>query len=341
MEQYLGDIWFVLWAVLWGIYFVLDGYDFGIGMLIPVLGFGNERESKAMYEATGPFWDANEVWLITAGGVTFAAFPNAYAVLFSSLYTPLLLLLLMLIMRGVAAEFRSQWNNSTWRFSWDLISAGTGFLAALLLGVAFSNLFRGLPLDANQLFQGNILNLLHPFALLGGILFVLMFLQHGALFLGHRTAEGFLHNKARYIAKLVWPLFLITLLLYVVLYFFWAGNYVNFVKWPWLLVLPLAVVVSFLRSGIILYFKNKMGAAFKWSGIGILSLTLCGVAGMYPNLIPSRLDPAGSLNIANAASTPKTLTIMLIVAVIFVPLVIGYQWWIHKALGDKIETEYK
>ncbi len=186
--EYLGDIWFFLWALLWGIYFALDGYDFGVGMLLPLIGLGSGKESETMHQATGPFWDGNEVWLVTAGGVTFAAFPLAYAVLFSSLYTPLMLLLLALILRGVAAEFRHQWPNRAWQGFWDLCAAGSGFLAALLLGVAFSNIFRGLPLDYNHIFQGNILNLLHPYALLGGILFVLMFALHGALYLTFRVS---------------------------------------------------------------------------------------------------------------------------------------------------------
>ncbi|MGL4209837.1 MAG: cytochrome d ubiquinol oxidase subunit II, partial [Candidatus Adiutrix sp.] len=255
--EYLGDIWFILWGLLWGIYFALDGYDFGIGMLLPVIGMNTEKEREVMYQVTGPFWDGNEVWLITAGGVTFAAFPLAYAVLFSSLYTPLLLLLLMLIMRGVAAEFRHQWNQRHWHLFWDLTRAGAGFVAALLLGVAFSNIFRGLPLDANHLFQGNILNLLHPYALLGGLMFVIMFLYHGAVYLAWRVA-GDLSQKAALMAKIIWPVFFLTFLLYVVLTFFWAGLYENYLASPLLLALPLICVVAFVASAYFLYFKDKL-----------------------------------------------------------------------------------
>ncbi len=272
--------------------------------------------------------------------MTFAAFPLAYAVLFSSLYTPLMLLLLALILRGVAAEFRHQLGDSRWRFFWDLTMAGCGFLAALLLGVAFSNLFRGLPLNSNHIFVGNILNLLHPYALLGGILFVLMFVSHGAIYLAGRVI-GDLGAKARLMAKIVWPLFMLCFLLYVVLTFFWAGLYHNYADSPLMLGLPVACLVAFLASGHMIYRTGDYKLAFRYSGLGIITLTLTGVMGMYPNLIPSRLDPEGAVTIFNSASSPKTLTIMLVVALIFVPTVIAYQYWAHKRLADKLNPEYE
>ena len=339
MTEYLGDIWFILWALLWGIYFALDGYDFGIGMLLPVIGL-SRKESETMYQAIGPFWDGNEVWLITAGGVTFAAFPQAYAVLFSSLYTPLMLLLLVLILRGVASEFRHQFEDSRWRFFWDLTVAGCGFLAALLLGVAFSNLFRGLPLNSNHIFQGNILNLLHPYALLGGILFVLMFVTHGAIYLAGRV-RGDLEAKAVLMAKLVWPLFMLCFLLYVLLTFFWVGLYRNYFDSPLMLGLPVACLVAFLASGHMLYRGRDLKLAFRYSGLGIITLALTGVMGMYPNLIPSRLEPLGAVTIKSAASSHLTLTIMLVVALIFVPTVMAYQYWAHKRLAEKLNSEYE
>jgi len=337
--EYLADIWFVLWGLLWGIYFALDGYDFGIGMLLPLIGLGSAKERETMHLVTGPFWDGNEVWLITAGGVTFAAFPLAYAVLFSSLYTPLMLLLLALIMRGVAAEFRHQLKDGRWHSLWDLTVAGSGFLAALLLGVAFSNLFRGLPLRADHVMDGNILNLLHPYCLLGGIFFVVMFMTHGAIYLTGRVV-GDLASKARLMAKVLWPVFMLLFLVYVALTFFWCGLYRNYFESPLLLGLPLACVVAFLASGHALYRTDKIENAFRYSGLGIITLTLTGVMGMHPYLIPSRLDPNGALSVMNASSTPKTLLIMLIVALIFVPTVIAYQWWTHRKLADKINSEY-
>ncbi|MDR0355327.1 MAG: cytochrome d ubiquinol oxidase subunit II [Deltaproteobacteria bacterium] len=344
MDHYvLSVIWFVLWGVLWGVYFVLDGYDLGIAMWLPLIGASSESDRSAMYRVTGPFWDGNEVWLITAGGVTFAAFPLAYAVLFSSLYTPLMILLFCLILRGVSTELRSQWNCRGFKMVCDGLTFVSSLVAVILLGVAFSNLFRGLPLlnDPSQnffMFQGNILNLLHPYCLLGGILFVLMFLVHGALYLTWRT-EGDLHNKAFYMAKATWPVFLLVFLVYVVLTFAWAGLYKNYFASPLLLALPLLCAVLFLLSGYQMYLKNNAGKSLLASCGGILTLTLTGVLGMFPNLIPSRLDVNSSLNIINSSSTPKTLTIMLVVALIFVPTVICYQIWAHKKLAWVIKAD--
>jgi cytochrome d ubiquinol oxidase subunit II len=348
MESYLlGDLWFFLWGLLWAIDFALDGFDFGIGMILPVIGLGSAKERTAMHLVTGQVWDGNQVWLITAGGVTFAAFPLAYAVMFSSLYTALLLLLLMLILRGAATVLRNQSRDGCWRALWDWIVAGAGFLAALLLGVAFSNIFRGLPLDADHLFQGcevlgltsNTLSLLHPYCLLGGVLFVVMFVVHGALYLSWRVS-GELSTQGLLVAKVLWPVFLALLLVYVVLTFAWAGLWVNYAKCLWLLVLPLACVAAFLAGGCTLYRTGNAKTAFIYNGAGIITLTLTGVMGIYPTLLPSRLDPVGALTIANSASSPKTLGIMLVVAVIFVPIVILYQWWAHRRLAQRLNAEY-
>ncbi|MDR2340708.1 MAG: cytochrome d ubiquinol oxidase subunit II [Deltaproteobacteria bacterium] len=345
--EWLQVIWFILWGVLWGVYFLLDGYDFGVSMWLPVLGASSEKERTAMYQATGPFWDGNEVWLITAGGVTFAAFPLAYAVLFSSLYTPLLILLFCLIIRGVVFELRFQVEHRYYRLVCDGLGALTSLLAAILLGVAFSNLFRGLPLqyDATlqfSMFQGNILNLLHPYCILGGVLFVLIFLVHGALYLAYRV-EGDLKTKSMYMAKLTWPIFLVVFLVYVALTFLWAFKprlSENFLASPLLFALPALCAVCFILSGYYIYFKGTPGKAFLASAGGIFTLTMTGVMGMFPNLIPSRIDPAGALTISNASSSNHTLTIMLVVAVIMVPTVIIYQIWAHRKMSWPIKADY-
>jgi cytochrome d ubiquinol oxidase subunit II len=346
--EWLAVVWFVLWGVLWGVYFMLDGYDFGISMWLPLLGAGSEKERTAMYQATGPFWDGNEVWLITAGGVTFAAFPLAYAVLFSSLYTPLLILLFCLILRGVVFELRFQASNYYYRLICDIFSFTGSLVAALLLGVAFSNLFRGLPLQMATveggiqfpLYQGNILNLLHPYCLLGGVLFILMFLVHGALYLTWRVEKSELRNKAFYMAKLSWPVFILVFLIYVVLTFFWAGLKTNYFSVPILLALPVLCAVLFLLTGYYILVKNSVGRALLASCGGILTLTLTGVIGMFPNLIPSRLDSAASVTIYNGASTTPTLTIMLCVAGVMVPVVIIYQIWAHRKLSWAVKADY-
>ncbi|MDR2140322.1 MAG: cytochrome d ubiquinol oxidase subunit II [Deltaproteobacteria bacterium] len=340
----LPAVWFVVWGVLWGVYFVLDGYDLGIAMWVPLLGASSEKERGTMHHVTGPFWDGNEVWLITAGGVTFAAFPLAYAVLFSSLYSPLMILLFCLILRGVCSELRFQWDNITYRWVCDGLIALTSLLAALLLGVAFSNLFRGLPLEFDQakgfyMFQGNILNLLHPYCLLGGIVFVLMFLVHGALYLGWRVI-GDLKDKALYMAKFTWPVFMGLFLIYVILTFTFAGLYKNYLASPLLLALPLLCAILFILSGLELYKKTNMARSLLYSCGGIFTLTMTGVIGMYPNVIPSRLAESGNVTILNAASSTPTLTIMLVVALIFVPIVIIYQIWAHRKLAVTINADY-
>ena len=350
MEAYLlENIWFFLWGLLWAIYFALDGFDFGIGMLSPAIGLSSEKERDTMHLVTGPVWDGNQVWLITAGGVTFAAFPLAYAVMFSSLYTALLLLLLMLILRGAASVLRHQSQCGVWRQAWDIIVAVASFTAALLLGVAFSNIFRGLPLDANHLFQGcqilgltsNTLSLLHPYCLLGGVLFVVMFALHGAMYLTWRVS-GDLSGKSLMVAKVLWPAFMVIFLIYVVLTFiFGAVFFYNYTTYPLLLGLPLACVVAFLAGGHYLYRSPNAKTAFIYNGVGIITLTLTGVAGIYPYLLPSRLNLDWSLSIKNASSTPMTLSIMLAAALVFVPIVILYQWWAHRRLAHTLNAEYE
>ena len=195
----LETIWFALWGVLWAVYFMLDGFDLGLGTLRPFLA-RNQDESRVVLNAMGPFWDGNEVWLLTAGGVTFAAFPGTYAVMFSSLYTPLMLLLFALILRGISFEFRGKEDAAWWRKTWDACMWIGSFLPALLLGVAFANIFAGIPIDGEGVFHGNLFTLLNPYGLLGGVLFVLLFTVHGALWLAIKS-EGWLRDRAGAAAK--------------------------------------------------------------------------------------------------------------------------------------------
>ena len=178
----LQSIWFLLWGILWGVYFMLDGFDLGLGTLKPFIS-RNDTDKRIAYNAMGPFWDGNEVWLVMAGGVTFAAFPTTYAVMFSSLYSPLLLILFGLIIRAVSFEFRGKIDSTAWKGLWDLCHFVGSFGPALLFGVAFANIFQGIPINADGVLQGNLLSLLNPYGILGGALFVLLFLVHGALWL--------------------------------------------------------------------------------------------------------------------------------------------------------------
>ena len=329
----LETIWFLLWGVLWAIYFILDGYDLGIGTLLPVLG-KSDTDRRIMLNSMGPFWDGNEVWLITAGGVTFAAFPKAYAVMFSGLYTPLMLLLFALIIRGVSLEFRHQVDSPAWRKVWDWGATIGSFLPALLLGVAFANIFMGLPLDENGVFQGNLLTLLNPYGLAGGVLFVLLFAMHGALWLAIKS-EGDLQRRAANLARKLWPVLLVLIAAFVVLTVVYTKLLVNYLANPLLLVLLVVPVLA------LLLLRRQIGKEDWWYAWGlsaamITGLTLFGVVGLYPALLPSSINPDYSITIANAASSTLTLSIMLGVALVFVPIVAAYQFWLYRTFSHKV-----
>lgn len=329
----LETIWFLLWGVLWAIYFILDGYDLGIGTLIPFLG-KSDRDRRIMFNSMGPFWDGNEVWLITAGGVTFAAFPKAYAVMFSGLYTPLMLLLFGLIIRGVSLEFRHQVESDAWRKVWDWGATLGSFLPALLLGVAFANIFMGLPLDENGVFQGNIFTLLNPYGLAGGVLFVLLFAMHGALWLTVKS-EGDLQQRAARLARRLWPVLAGVIGLFVVLTIFYTNLLGNYLRNPLMLILLVVPVVA------LILLRRQVGREDWWyawglSAVLISGLTLFGVMGLYPNLLPSNIAPEYSITIMNASSSTLTLSIMLAVALVFVPIVAAYQFWLYRTFSHKV-----
>lgn len=330
----LATIWFLLWGVLWAVYFMLDGADLGLGTVMPALA-KNDAERRMVYRAMGPFWDGNEVWLITAGGVTFAAFPTTYAVLFSGLYTPLMLILFALIFRGVTFAFRGKVDNPAWRRIWDLCLVLGSFLPALLLGVAFANLFKGLPIDGEGIFQGNLLTLLNPYGIAGGLLFVLLFTVHGSLWFTTKS-EGELQVRAGALAKKIWPLLLLAAVIFLLATLRVTHLYDNYLATPVLFLIPTVAVFALIATRVFM----ALGAWWKaWfaSALTIVSTTLFGVVGLYPNLIPSSLDPKFSLTVTNSSSSPLTLKIMLGVALTFVPIVILYQVWVHILFKDRLE----
>ncbi len=332
----LETIWFVIWGILWAVYFMLDGFDFGVGMLMPFLAKTDE-EKRTLYHSVGPFWDGNEVWLITAGGVTFAAFPLMYAVMFSSLYSALMLVLFALIIRAVSVEFRSQVASPAWRAVWDLGMFFGSLLPALLLGVAFGNIFRGIPIDGEGVYHGTILTLLNPYGLLTGVVFVMLFLVHGAIWQAIKT-EGDLHQRSLSAAKKLWIVLLLVAVVFLGATKFATKLWDNYAENPVLLLIPLAAVVALLATRLLLA-KEDCWKAWFASCVTIVSCTLFGVIGLYPNLFPSSLDPAYSLTAHNAASTPLTLKIMLVVALIFVPIVIAYQTWVYVLFKAKVTKE--
>ena len=332
----LVTIWFLLWTLLWAVYFILDGFDLGSGTLMPFLA-RNDTEKRYIYNASGPFWDGNEVWLITAGGVTFAAFPLAYATMFSALYAPLLILLFALIFRAAAFEFRNKVQSDGWRRLWDICLVLGNFLPALLLGVAFASLFRGIPIDADGVYHGSILTLLNPYGLAGGVLFVLMFAFHGALWLELRTVDE-LRERARKAAFIIWPLLLSMTLLFIVLTAVYTNTFATFRSHPVMYVALVLAVVGLVAARLTLG-NGAMLAAWLCSALFILGATFFGVLGMYPNLIISSLDPAYSVTLANGASSPLTLQIMLGVALVAVPVVILYQLWVYVAFARRLTPE--
>lgn len=211
----LETIWFVLWGLLWAIYFMLDGFDLGVGMLMPFAA-RTEAEKRLVYHSIGPFWDGNEVWLITAGGVTFAAFPGAYAVLFSSFYSPLMLVLFGLILRAVSLELRGKVETDGARKLWDTCLAIGSFVPALLLGVAFANIFEGIPIDGEGLFHGTIFTLLNPYGLMGGVLYLALFLMHGSLWLNLKL-EGDIQARTMGMSRRLWPVVVLFAVVFLVL----------------------------------------------------------------------------------------------------------------------------
>jgi cytochrome bd ubiquinol oxidase subunit II len=330
----LNTLWFVLIAVLYIGFFILEGFDFGVGILLPFIG-KDDTGRRAVINTIGPHWDGNEVWLITAGGATFAAFPHWYATLFSGFYLPLFFLLIALILRGVAFEFRSKDEQPLWRKTWDWIIFGSSLTAALLLGVAFSNLARGVPIDANMHYVGGFFNLLNPYALLGGVTAVFAFALHGAIFLSLKTREGVL-SKARQLALTLWIPTVILLLAFAVYTYFETDILAQIGVNPG--PVPLLAVVSFLLAGWFLR-KNREGWAFGMTALGIGATVVSLFLILYPRVMISSLNPEWSLTIQNASSGPYTLQVMTIVTVIFLPFVLAYQAWSYWIFRQRVENK--
>ncbi|MEU4514418.1 cytochrome d ubiquinol oxidase subunit II [Nonomuraea wenchangensis] len=319
----LTTVWFLLIAVLWTGYFVLEGFDFGVGILLPFLG-GGDGERRTIVKTIGPVWDGNEVWLLVAGGATFAAFPEWYATLFSGFYLPLFLILLALIVRGVALEYRGKSDSTK---GWDRAFFWGSLGPALLWGVAFANMVRGVPLDADHEYTGTLFTLLNPFALLGGVAMLLLCTQHGAVFLALRTT-GELRKGAARIATALAPITIAVVLAFLLM------ARAGVLSWAAVAVAAIGLAVALIAT-----LRGRDGWAFTGSAVAIAAFVATLFTSMWPNVLPA-LDPANSLTVTNAASSPYTLTVMTWVAAVFTPVVLGYQAWTYWVFRRRLTGAY-
>ncbi len=335
----LNILWFLLIAVLYAGFFVLEGFDFGVGILMPFLGT-NDKKRRLIINTIGPHWDGNEVWLLTAGGATFAAFPHWYATFFSGFYLALFLLLLALIVRGVAFEFRSKDDDPRWRQVWDWSIFVGSLLPALLLGVAFANLMRGVPIDNSMTYVGGFWNLLNPYALLGGIGSVILFTLHGAIFLSLKTS-GDLMESSRKIANQLWLPAVIVPGTFFIWTYFTPQGYARLGVNPG--VIPVVAGTAILAAGYFLR-KKREGWAFGMTAVTIIFSVATIFLVLFPRVMVSSLDETLSLTIYNASSSPYTLRVMTIIALTVVPVVLIYQGWTYwvfrQRLTDQSKLEY-
>lgn len=326
--------WFLLIAVLWVGYFILEGFDFGVGMLLPFVS-RNEADRRAVLTTLGPVWDGNEVWLLVAGGATFAAFPEWYATLFSGFYLPLFLILISLIVRGVAFEYRSKYGKAQWRQRWDVAILISSAIPALLWGVAFANIVRGIPIEksaqGNLEYVGGFFNLLNPYALLGGVVTLTVFLTHGAIFLSLKTA-GSIRERSRELAAKIGLVAAVAAVAFLV----WTNLMLPALD-PIVVTLSSVVALAWV-AGLLATVKVREGWAFIFSAVAIATFVSDLFFALYPRVMPSSLGAQFDLTITNASSTEYTLKVMTVVAVIMTPLILIYQGWTYWVFRKRISA---
>ncbi|MCW7941906.1 cytochrome C oxidase assembly protein [Streptomyces hygroscopicus] len=326
----LHDVWFVLIAVLWIGYFFLEGFDFGVGILTRLLA-RDRLERRVLINTIGPVWDGNEVWLLSAGGATFAAFPDWYATLFSGFYLPLLVILVSLIVRGVAFEYRVKRPEESWQRNWETALFWTSLIPAFLWGVAFGNIVRGVKIDQHFEYVGDVWDLFNPFALLGGLVTLTLFTFHGAVFTALKTV-GEIRERARRVALWVG---LVTAVL-AVLFLAWAqidrGNGRSLVA--------MTVAVAALVAALVANRAGREGWSFAFSGITVVAAVAMLFLTLFPNVMPSTLNADWSLTVSNASSSPYTLKIMAWCAGVATPIVMLYQGWTYWVFRKRIGTQH-
>jgi cytochrome d ubiquinol oxidase subunit II len=332
----LNTVWFILVTILFTGFFFLEGFDYGVGILLPFVS-RDDTERRVVINAIGPVWDGNEVWMITAGGAIFASFPNVYATLFSGFYLALILMLVALILRGVGFEFRNKHTGRFWRSFWDWAIFTGSLLPALLWGVTVGNLMRGFAIQQDMNYYGGLLPLLNPFSLLAGLVFVTLFSMHGANYLV-RKVEGEPLKRAARCAFINWVLATVLTVALVA----WAFFATDILTKPGLngLVPAILAAVALLVTGLLIRLK-KTGWAFIAGSLVIILATVMVFMGLYPRILISSLDPAWSLTITNAASSPYTLRIMTIVAAVFIPIILAYQAWTYWIFRKRLTADPK
>jgi cytochrome d ubiquinol oxidase subunit II len=320
----LRGFWFVLIGVLWAGYLVLEGFDFGVGMLVRLIG-RNDAERKAVIGTIEPVWDGNEVWLIVAGGATFAAFPDWYATLFSGYYIVFFLILIALIFRGVAIEYRAKRSEPRWRSAWEVAIVLGSAVPAFLWGLTFANVIHGVPIDSSGEFSGGLLDLFGGYAILGGLASLSLFSFHGAVFLTLRT-EGEVRRRARLFAiRLVIPAAALVLAIFV-----WSAADSGKIDGKWLAAAALTTVAAVLLTlSLQFVLRDRDGAAFAATALAICSSVAAFFVALYPSVLVSSTSSANSLTVFSASSSHHTLAMMAIVALIFTPIVLVYQGWTY------------
>lgn len=335
----LNEFWFILITILFIGFFVLEGFDFGVGIVSRFLG-KNDKEKRVYINTIGPFWDANEVWLITAGGAMFAAYPHWYATMFSGFYIPLVFMLLALIVRGVSFEFRGKLENMKWKNTWDWAMFIGSLLPPVLWGVVLANFMTGMPINQEKEMIGGFLQFLHPFALLGGLMFLMLTISHGLQFITIRTT-GKLQERARELGKKVAPVTIILFLAFIVVGYIITDVFTY--HGQTFMVIPILAWVSLLFAN--LYNTQKMDInAFALTSITIILLIGSIFLGMFPRVMISSISDAYSLTVYNAASGSYTLKIMTYFSILLLPFVLGYQAWSYYIFRKRIkkndELEY-
>ncbi|MFG2814638.1 cytochrome d ubiquinol oxidase subunit II [Streptomyces sp. NPDC048410] len=326
----LHDVWFVLIAVLWTGYFFLEGFDFGVGVLTRLLA-RDRPERRVLINTIGPVWDGNEVWLLSAAGATFAAFPEWYATLFSGFYLPLLLILVCLIVRGVGFEYRVKRPEENWQRNWEWAIFWSSLIPAFLWGVAFGNIVGGVKIDRNFEYVGGLGDLFNPYALLGGAVTLTLFTFHGTVFTALKTV-GDIRTRARTLALRLGPVTVVLALGFLVWTQLHSGDGASLVA--------LAVAAVALVGALGAIWRVREGWAFALSGISIAATVAMLFLSLFPNVMPSTLDADWSLTVSNASSSPYTLKIMTWCAVIAAPLVMLYQGWTYWVFRKRIGTQH-